>query len=48
MTISEYAVDKDGQWYKWYPPMLKYVELKKEYWPTRSNTQVRDEAGEAS
>lgn len=34
MTINEYAVDEKGQWYKWYQPLLKYVELKKEYWPT--------------
>jgi len=33
MVINEYAVDKDGWWYNWYPPLVKYVALKKEYWP---------------
>lgn len=41
MVINHYAVDKDGQYYKWYSPLLKYIALKKEYWPTKENTENR-------
>jgi len=33
LELPEYAIDKDGNWYKWNYRWGKYVALKKEYWP---------------
>ena len=36
MKINEYAIDKDGKWYKWSHRWQKHLALKKEYWPQNS------------
>lgn len=37
LKLPEYAVGKDGWWYRWNYRYGTYVALKKEYWPTENN-----------
>jgi hypothetical protein len=39
IVTTEYAVDSEGQQYRWHPTYLRYVALKKEFWIDLSEIQ---------